>query len=140
MGPKQGQLLQVRINLGKWQWRGVPEIEPHHRMVQCHTQNTHWGLIPQKKCSGHILQLQLTEMRVLWMFIWAAFKSHMEWTFYSLNCFSHLIYHKLAHMKIWQNLTLKNIERQRLYLFFSIRIRVDITECIKNIDMLSVFF
>ena len=61
-------LLQARVSLGIMAIKGYPTLsktpallEPHHQIVLCHIQDTHWGsLTPLQRCSWCIWQPQLT--------------------------------------------------------------------------------
>ena len=69
IGPYQVLALRARVDQGKMavKWcsafpKAPASLEPHHQIVECHIQDTHWGgdLTPLQRCSRCILQLQPT--------------------------------------------------------------------------------
>ena len=65
IGPYQVLPFQARVDLGAMAMKGysafpkVPaSLEPHHQIVYCHIQETHWGrgLTPLQRCSWCTLQ------------------------------------------------------------------------------------
>ena len=84
IGPYQVLLRRARVDLGAMAMKECsvfsktpPFLEPHHQIVQCHIQDTHWVFFtpPPQRCSQCILQAKLTWQPIFeyFLFYWLEF-------------------------------------------------------------------